>query len=220
VALSSDTQQVIEWLRASSTEEARESLARYGIPNDDALGIPMASLKKQAKAIGTSHELAIELWDSGYYEARTLAAFVDDPAKVTAEQMDRWAYDFNSWAICDTVCFRLFDKTAHAWSKVDAWEGASEEFVRRAAYALLWALALHDKRAGDERFVRALRMLENAEPDERPLVLKAMDMALRAIGKRNKALHRHAVTVAEKIAQSADKNKAWVGRHALRELTK
>lgn len=203
-----DVNEVVEWLRSSGTDEARESLTRYGIPNERAFGIPMGQLKKQAKVIGRSHELAAELWNTGHYEARVLAAFVDEPSRVSAAQMDHWAHDFDSWAICDTVCFHLFDKTAHAWEKVEAWERADEEFVRRAAYALLWALSVHDKEADDERFIHALQMLENARPDERPLVNKAIDMALRAVGKRNAALRTVAIEVAERMAGSPEKGRA------------
>jgi 3-methyladenine DNA glycosylase AlkD len=215
-----DAQEVVDWLRSASTEETRESLTRYGIPNERAFGVPMGVLKQHAKAIGTSHQLAAELWETGFYEARTLAAFIDDPTRVSRTQMDRWAHDFDSWAICDTVCFHLFDKTAHAWEKVEAWEDSREEFVRRASYALLWALSVHDKNADDNRFIRALQMLEHAKPDDRPLVNKAIDMALRAVGKRNAMLHQAALDVAARMSQAPEKSRAWIGRHALRELAK
>jgi 3-methyladenine DNA glycosylase AlkD len=179
----------------------------------------MHELKTLAKQAGKSHVLAAELWKAGWYEARTLAAFIDEPSQVTDVQMDRWAHDFDSWAICDTVCFHLFDKTPHAWSKVEMWAESPEEFVRRASYALLWALSVHDKQADDERFIRALQMLEQASPDPRPLVKKAMDMALRATGKRNPRLRETAIEIAERMAQAPDRNRAWVGAHALRELS-
>jgi 3-methyladenine DNA glycosylase AlkD len=162
--------EVIALLESLASEQEREGLLRYGIPNERALGVPMRVLKETAKRVGPSHELAAELWDSGLYEARTLAAFVEEPDRVTAEQMDRWARGFDSWAICDTVCFHLFDKTPFAWSKVEEWAAAPEEFVRRAGYALLWALAMHDRSASDEQFVRSLEWIERAEPDSRPLV--------------------------------------------------
>jgi 3-methyladenine DNA glycosylase AlkD len=210
--------EVMEWLEATASPEVRESLTRYGIPTEHALGIPMGLLKKQAKGIGHSHELAGRLWATGIYEARTLAALVDEPAEVTAEQMDHWAHEFDSWAICDTVCFSLFDRTPYAWDKVREWEPSVEEFVRRAAYALVWALSVHDKQAPDEAFVTALKMLETARPDPRPLVKKAMDMALRATGKRNDVLRERAIETAKRLAEDADRNRAWIGRHTLREL--
>ncbi len=178
----------------------------------------MRTLKAMGKQLGTSHELAAGLWESGLYEARTLAAFVDDPSEVTAEQMERWAHNFDSWAICDTVCFHLFDKAQFAWEKVEDWALASDEFVRRASYALIWALSVHDKTASDAQFLGALALIEEAEPDTRPLVRKAMDMALRATGKRNDALRGAAIGVAARMAGSDDKDRAWIGKHALREL--
>ena len=215
-----DSRQIIEWLGAAGSPEGRDSLLRYGIPNDRAFGVPMNMLKKKAKEAGKSHRLAADLWETGWYEARTMAAFIDAPSEVTATQMDSWARDFDSWAICDTVCFHLFDKTAHAWGKVEQWAGVPEEFVRRAAYALLWALTVHDKEATDEQFIKALLMLENAEIDPRPLVKKAMDMALRATGKRNPILRQSAIEVAQRMAAAPDKDRAWVGSHALRELSR
>jgi len=213
-----NSSQIIEWLERAGSPEGRDSMTRYGIPNDHAFGVPMGVLKQKSKEIGKSHRLAAELWETGWYEARTMAAFIDEPAEVTAEQMDRWAHEFDSWAICDTICFHLFDKTAYSWRKVDEWAAAPEEFVRRAAYALLWALSVHDKTATDAQFIEALHALENAEPDPRPLVKKAMDMALRATGKRNPVLRREAIEVAEVLAQASDKHRAWIGSHALREL--
>ncbi len=213
-----DVHDAMAWIEANASAEARASLARYNIPDDHALGVPVGALKSYAKTIGTSHALALELWETGVYEARTLAAFVDDPAEVTEAQMDRWAHEFDSWAICDTVCFHLFDRTPLAWDKVHEWAAAPEEFVRRAAWALLWALSVHDKAAPDDRFTGALALLEAAEPDARPLVKKAMDMALRATGKRNEVLRDAAMATARRLAAESDPHRAWIGRHALREL--
>lgn len=182
--------EVLAWLRETDSPEGRHGLTRYGIPNERAFGVPMGALKKLARGIGRSHVLAGELWSTGWYEARTLAAFIDDPNEVTGAQMDRWAHDFDSWAICDTTCFHLFDRTAPSWGKVAEWASAPEEVVRRAAYALIWALSAHDRSAPDARFLRALEIIERAEPDPRPLVRKAVDMALRATGKRNASLNQ------------------------------
>jgi 3-methyladenine DNA glycosylase AlkD len=210
--------EVIAWLESEASAEDRAGLIRYGIPTENALGVPMRTLKDMGKRLGRSHQLAGELWDTGWYEARILAAFVEEPSMVTGAQMDRWARDFNSWAICDTVCFHLFDRTPFAWEKVAQWAAEPDEFVRRAGYALLWALSSHDKTASDAQFVQALGLIEHAEPDSRPLIKKAIDMALRATGKRNDYLRKAAIEVAEKLADSADKDRAWIGRHALREL--
>jgi len=213
-----DCDEVIAWINSKASAEERAGLLRYGIPNEHAVGIPMGTLKQMGKQLGQSHPLALELWDSGLYEARSLAAFVDQPSEVTPQQMDRWAHDFDSWAICDTVCFHLFDKTPFAWEKAEEWVAAPDEFVRRAGFAMIWALSVHDKTATDEQFLKALGLIEHAEPDPRPLVKKAMDMALRATGKRNDALQGAAIGVAERMARSHDRDRAWIGNHALREL--
>ncbi len=179
----------------------------------------VSDIRVLAKRLGRNHELAAALWDTGVYEARMLTSFVDDPARVTSAQMDRWCRDFDNWAICDTLCFHLFDRTPYAWQKVSQWCGRDEEFVKRAAFALLWALAAHDKHADDARFAEGLRFIERAAPDERNFVKKSVNMALRAIGKRNPALNAAAVTVAERLADSPQTAARWVGRDALRELT-
>ena len=180
----------------------------------------VGDLQKLAKRLGRNHDLAAALWETGWYEARMLAAFVDDPAGVTPAQMDRWCRDFDNWAICDTVCFHLFDRTPHAWAKVAQWSGRPEEFVKRAAVALLWGRTVHDKSGGDEPFVEGLLRVERAAADERHLVKKAVNMALRAIGKRNAALNAAAVATAMRLADSEDAAARWVGKDALRELTR
>jgi len=147
--------EVIDWIHSNASDEVRDGMLWYGIPNQRAVGIPMGSLKAMWKGLGRSHQLAAELWDAGLYEARTLAAFVDEPGEVTSAQMDRWAHDFDSWAICDTVCFHLFDRTPFAWDKVARWTEASDEFVRPAGFALDWGLSVTDKAAHDARFTRA-----------------------------------------------------------------
>lgn len=214
----SRVQEVVDSLRRASSEKTRKDIARYGIPDDDVLGVPMRVMKDIAKGIGHDHGLALDLWATDIYEARMLAVFVDEPDEVTSAQMDRWASSFNSWAICDTACFALFDRAPHAWAKVKKWNPSKKEFVRRASYALLWALALHDKAAPDANFTAALRMLEKAEPDDRPLVKKSADMALRAVGKRNAALRKAASAVARRLADSNDRSRQWIGRNALKRL--
>lgn len=213
------TETALAELESLATPADREALARYGIPAGRALGVAMNKIQALAKRLGRSHELADGLWRSGWYEARLLAAYVDEPAAVTIAQMDRWCGDFDNWAICDTVCFALFDRSPHAWSRVEAWAGKKPEFVKRAAFALIWGLTVHDKAAGDEPFLHALGLIASAAADERDLVKKGIDMALRAIGKRNVALNVAAVKTARRLAESADVSAAWVGRHALKELT-
>ena len=210
---------VIAKLKKLGSKKIRDGMARYGIPSDHAFGIAVGTLQKLAKELGRNHQLAAALWDSGWYEARMLAAYVDDPDEVTPAQMEGWCKDFDSWAICDTVCFALFDRTPHAWKKVESWSKRREELVKRAAFALLWGLTVHDKQAGDERFLQGLELVKRAANDERHFVKKAVDMALRAIGKRNPRLNAAAVVMAQDLSNSPDATAKWLGKHALRELT-
>ena len=175
-------------------------------------------MKVLAKQLGTDHGVAAELWASGWYEARIVASMVDDATAVSPQQMDAWRDDFDNRAIVDTVCFNLFDRTAHAWSKVDQWATSESEFVKRAGFALLWSLALHDRTTHDDRFVHGLGLIERAAGDGRPLVDKAVGMALRAIGKRRASLTAAAISVAERLAASENPAARRVGRPALNEL--
>lgn len=211
-------QAVLAWLKRHGTRQTREGMARYAIPSTHAFGVTVGALRQYAKSLARNHELAEGLWATGWYEARMLASFVDDPASVTPAQMDRWCKDFDSWAICDSVCFHLFDRTPHAWSRLGPWSRRRDEFSKRAAFALLWGLSVHDKRAEDERFVQGLVLVERAATDERNFVKKAVNMALRAVGKRSLALHAAAVAVAQRLADSQDSTARWVGKDALREL--
>jgi 3-methyladenine DNA glycosylase AlkD len=211
--------EVLAWLERHGTKRNREGLARYGIQAAKAYGVSVADIQRLAKRLGRDHALAAALWETGWYEARMLTSFVDDPARVTPAQMDRWARDFDNWAICDTLCFHLFDRTPHAWRKVEQWSRRRDEFVRRAAFALLASLALHDKRAGDEPFIRSLVFVERGASDERNFVKKGVSWALRAVGRRNQALNAAALEVARRLAESPEAAARWVGKDAFRELT-
>jgi 3-methyladenine DNA glycosylase AlkD len=217
--IQNDVQAALAPLEEMSTRHDRDNLARFGITASKAFGVSMANIQKLAKRIGRSHELAAALWDTGWYEARMLTAFVDEPARVTGPQMDRWCRDFDNWGICDTLCFKLFDRTPHAWAKVAQWSGKPDEFVRRAGFALLASLALHDKGAADKAFVDSLRLIERAASDDRNFVKKGVNWALRSIGRRSAALNVAAVSVARRLAASPDAGARWVGRGALKELT-
>src|SRR5688572_25360915 len=201
-----------------STARDRENLARFGITAPKAFGVSMANVQVLAKRLGRSHELALDLWDTGWYEARLLTSFVDEPARVTLAQMDRWCRDFDNWGICDTVCFHLFDRTPHAWAKVAKWHDQRGEFVRRAAFALLASLALHDKATGDQPFVDSLALIEGAATDERNFVKKGVSWALRLIGRRNATLRTAAKAVARRLADSTSDSARWIGNGALKEL--
>jgi 3-methyladenine DNA glycosylase AlkD len=213
-----DAGEVIEWLRATGTQATRDGMARYAIPSDRAFGVPIGALRDRAKILGKSHELAEALWDSGWYEARMLAAFVGEPARVTGEQMDRWRADFDNWAVGDHVCFHLFDRTADAWPKVAEWARLEPEHQKRAAFALLWALALHDKKAPEERFLDALPLIEDAASDDRNFVKKGVDMALRAVARRGPKVRAAVVDLAHRLAATDEPSARWIGRSTLREL--
>lgn len=212
--------EVLTWLERRGTKRNREGMARYGIHATKVFGVSMATMQSLAKRLGRDHELAAALWETGWYEARMLTSFVDEPERVTAAQMDRWARDFDNWAICDTLCFHLFDRTPHAWRKVEQWSQRRDEFVKRAGFALMACLALHDKRAADEPFVRYLPLIERGADDERNFVKKAVSWALRAVGRRNRALNTVAVETARRLAESPEAAPRWVGKDALRELTR
>jgi 3-methyladenine DNA glycosylase AlkD/uncharacterized protein YdhG (YjbR/CyaY superfamily) len=214
-----DLAAIVNKLRRLGSKSARDGLARYAIPADNAFGIAVGTLHKLAKELGRNHELAAGLWKSGYFEARMLATFVDEPKRVTPAQMDRWCRDFDSWAICDTVCFHLFDRTPYAYDKVEQWSKRPEEFIKRGAFALLASLALHDKAADDESFLRYLPLIEKAAPDDRNFVKKGVSWALRGIGKRQ-TVREAAIEVAARLAASPEPAARWIGKDALRDLTK
>ena len=182
-ASASEAAAAIARLEALATPKDLANLQRFGITSARPLGVSMASIQKVARALERNHALAQALWESGIYEARLLAAYVDDPAHVTVAQMDRWCRDFDSWGVCDTVCFTLFDRTPHAWRCVDRWAPARAEFVRRASFALMASLAVHDKKELDAVFLARLPLLEAAADDRRDLVRKGVSWALRTTGR-------------------------------------
>lgn len=193
-------------------------MARFGINPKNTLGISIPKLRALAKEIGRDHALAQKLWASGIHEARILASMVDEPARVTPAQMDRWVRGLDSWDVCDNVCGNLFDKTPHAWKKAIAWSKRSREFEKRAGFALMAYLAWHDKNARDAQFEKFLPHLARGATDERNFVKKAVNWALRQIGKRNRALNRAAIRTARAIAQIDSRAARWIAADALREL--
>ena len=207
-------------LKRLGTKATRDGMARYAIPSDKAFGVPVGVLRKLGKQLGPDHELAAELWDSGWYEARMLAIFVAEVARVTPAQMDRWCKDFDNWALCDTACVHLFDHTPHAFAKVEAWSNKKGEFARRASFALLASLALHDKRSPDAPFLACFPLIEAAATDDRNFVKKAVSWALRGIGARNPVLHARAIELARELAASEDSTARWIGKDTLRDLNR
>lgn len=213
-----EVQRILAWLKRHSSKATRGGMARYGIPSDNASGVSVGEIRDLGKRLGRNHQLALALWETGSYEARMLTPFIDEPAVVTSAQMDRWCRDFDNWAICDALCFHLFDKTPHAWAKIAKWSTRREQFVKRAAFALLASVALHDKTAPDAPFLKSLDLIERASTDERNFVKKGVSWALRGIGKRNPALHAAAVKLARRLANSPHPAARWTGKDALRDL--
>jgi len=193
-------------------------MARYGISLVNTLGVSVPVLRAMAKRIGNDHALARELWASGIHEGRSLAGLIDDPGSVTEAQMERWVKDFDSWDVCDGVCSNLFDRTPFAYEKAVAWSSRSGEFVKRAGFVLMAALAVHDKKAPDGRFREFLPLIEREAVDERNFVKKAVNWALRQIGKRNRALNRDAIAAAKRIRKIDSRSARWIAADALREL--
>jgi 3-methyladenine DNA glycosylase AlkD len=213
---------VLAALRQHASAKFRADMGpRYGIVTaDEVLGVPMSAMQKIAKAHAPDHALAAALWATRIYEARMVACMVDDPGQVTARQMDLWRRDFDNWAVTDTVCFKLFDRVAHAPAKVVAWARLNDEFGRRAAFALLASMAVH-KRGDDALFVRGLGLIEDAATDERNFVKKGVNWALRAIGgRKTPPLRKAARDCAHRLAQSPDKTARWIGKDALRAFAK
>ena len=194
-------------------------MARYGIRSAQVLGVPAPVVRARAKALGRNHELAAALWQTGVLEARLMAALVDEPAKVTRGQMEAWARDFDSWALCDGACSILFDRTPFAVEKAHAWSRRRAEYVKRAGFVLMAALAVHDKRAPDEVFRDFLPVIERESGDERNFVKKAVNWALRQVGKRNAALHVAAIETCGRLRASRLRSARWIAADALRELT-
>jgi len=206
--------------RRSSPRARDELLVCYGVSAPRAFGVGVGDLQRLAKPLAPDHDLALALWKTGWHEARMLFAFLGDPARVTAAEMERLVRDFDNWAICDTLCFKLWDRSPRAWSQVAPWCRRREEFVRRAGFALLACLALHDRETPDARFLKALPLVERGASDERNFVKKGVSWALRAIGHRNARLQREALAVARRLAASGDASERWVGKDALRDLTR
>jgi 3-methyladenine DNA glycosylase AlkD len=210
---------VIRRLRSLADPKAVEGMARFGISTAGTLGVSIPSLRAIARDAGRDHELALALWDSGIHEARILAGMVDIPEMVTEIQMENWVRDFDSWDVCDQCCSNLFDKTPFAHKKAIDWSGREEEFVKRAGFALMAALAVHDKKSPDGEFRKYFPVIVREAADERNFVKKAVNWALRQIGKRSPALCAEAVKTAGRIRRIDSKAARWIASDALRELT-
>jgi len=211
-------EEVLEKLKEKSRPDQVEGMARFGMTAHQRLGVRVPDMRKLAKKIGKNHELALALWKTGIPEARITAALIGEPEKLTEKQMEDWVKDFNSWDVCDQVCMNLFDKTPLAWQKVLDWSLREEEFVKRAAFAIIACLAWHDKKAEDEKFIDLLPVIKREATDARNFVKKAVNWALRHIGKRNANLNQVAIKAAGEIREIDSKAARWIASDAIKEL--
>jgi len=193
-------------------------MAKFGINPNSRLGVRVPELRKLAKDVSADHQLALNLWDTAVPEARILATMVADPERVTTDQMDIWVADLNSWDICDAACNNLFVFSPLSWGKVPVWAADDAEFVRRVGYVLIACLATHDKDAPDQAFLDTFPIIKAGASDPRNFVRKAVNWALRGIGKRNLALNKAAVAFSEELLTMDDTTTRWIARDALREL--
>jgi 3-methyladenine DNA glycosylase AlkD len=209
---------VLHKLQSKARPEQLKGMAKYGMTVEQRLGVSVPDMRKLAKEIGRDHKLALDLWRTGIGEARILAAMVDDPDKLTEEQMEDWVKGINSWDVCDQVCMNLFEKNPLAWQKIIDWSEREEEFVKRTAFSLIACLAWHDKKASDEKFIELFPMIIRGATDERNFVKKAVNWALRNIGKRNLNLNEAAINTAKEIKRLDSKAARWIAADAIREL--
>ncbi len=211
--------EIMDQLKSLSDPKAVEGMARFGINANNTYGVSIPNLRQIAKQTGKDHILAQKLWDSGVHEARILAGMVDDPDQVTDKQMEKWVSDFDSWDVCDQVCLNLFDKTRFAYQKAIEWSKRQEEFVKRAGFAMMAVLAVHEKSVSDDLFEQFFPMIKRESTDNRNYVKKAVNWALRQIGKRNPNLNEKAIELAMEIQQIDSKSAKWIASDAIRELT-
>lgn len=209
---------VLAWLERRGTRANREGMARYGIVARKSFGVPMRTLLTLRKRIGVDHTLSQALFRTGWYEARLLAALIGDPDRLTRRQMSAWAASFENWADCDTACFHLFDRSPHAADMAVEWASSPKLYVKRAAFALIASIALHDKAASDRTILRFLPVIRKGARDERDLVRKGVSWALRAIGARSSTLHEASLALARRLADAGESAPRWVGKDVLRDL--
>lgn len=213
-----ESKDVLKRLMTLSSKEKRESNERFAIIGSRMLGVSVPDIRKLAKEIGKDHLLAQDLWKTGVHEARILSTMIDHPEHVTEKQMDSWIKDFDTWDICDHACCNLFDRTSFAYKKATEWTSRDREYEKRAGFALMAYLAVHDKKAEDSKFIRLLPIIKREAHDGRNFVKKAVNWALREIGKRNTALNKEAIKVAKELKLRKERSARWIGSDALREL--
>jgi len=209
---------ILKWLNSQRNEANIAGMKRFGIETSTAFGIKMPVLRAKAKEIKKNMELSLELWQSGFHEARMIAGFIADPKKITEKDMDEWVKDFNSWDICDVVCFGVFCKTDLYDKKIIEFASNESEYIRRAAFAMIAGMALTNKKLPDEAYLKYFDLIEKYAFDPRNFVKKAVNWSLRQIGKRNISLGIKAIEVSERLLQQPYKSSHWIANDALREL--
>jgi len=209
---------ILEKLTEKANPGALPEMAHFGMSVEKRLGVSVPAMRQIAKEIGHDHELALSLWETGIAEARMVASMIDAASQVTREQAEQWVRAFDSWDVCDQVCMNLFEKTPWAWQMAAEWAERDEEYVRRAGFVLMARLALRGNQATDEQYLQLFPLLKNAADDERNFVKKAVNWALRSIGKRNQRLNLAARQLARELQQLHSKSAQWVGADAMREL--
>ncbi len=214
----SSVEEVLDLLKTKAKSDQLEGMAKFGIVTEQRMGVSVPDMRKIAKKVGKNHPLALALWETGILEARIVAGMIANPEELTEEQMEAWVGGINSWDVCDQVCMNLFEKSPLAQRKIFEWSQREEEFVKRAAFALIAYLAWHDKEAGDEAFTQYFPLIQREATDPRNFVKKAVNWALRNIGKRNLHLNKAAIEVAKEIREIDDKTARWVANNAIKEL--
>ena len=212
------SKELLKILHSKANTKNVEGMAKFGITSTNRLGISVPNMRKIAKQNGNDHSVAMELWDTGIPEAQIVAALIAEPDKLTEKQMENWVKDFNSWDVCDQVCMNLFDKTPLAWKKIYDWSEREEEFVKRAAFSLIACIAWHDKSISDEKLIELFPLIKREATDNRNFLKKAVNWALRHIGKKNKTLNKAAINLAKEIKQIDSKSARWIASDAIREL--
>lgn len=209
---------ILREMRGLASPANVEGMARFGIVSPKAFGIPTPTIRTMARRLGRDQALAEQLWATGVYDVRVLASLVADPAAISRSTMDKWTRDFDNWAVCDSCCCNLFDRTPHVWQKIPKWAAEKREFVRRAAFSTLAAASVHDKAADDRHFLDGLALIEKYAFDDRNFVRKAVNWALRNIGKRNATLPPAAIACAERVREQGTSSARWIAADALREF--
>jgi 3-methyladenine DNA glycosylase AlkD len=215
-----DLDAALAWLRRNASKKVRDGMVRYGLPAERALGIGVGNLQRYGKAIGKNQKLAEALWRTGIYEARLLASFVGEAEKLTPAMMNRWCRDFDNWGVVDTVCFKLFDQSPHAWERIEPWTKMAGEFQRRAGFVLLACVAAHSDDIPDEKLLRYLPLIAQGAVDERNFAKKGVSWALRMVGLQSPGLRAACTQLAKQLAESEEPAARWVGRDALRQFAK